>query len=268
MCLKHTSFGIEGESMARFCVDHKQPDMVDIRHERCQFPSCRKQPSYTLEGESKPRFCVDHKQLDMINVKNERCQFPSCRKQPSYALEGESRARFCVDHKQSDMVDVVNKMCQFPSCLKRPSYALEGESRAHFCVDHKHPDMVNVVSKMCQFEGCLTRGSFGPLYGEALHCATHRQANEFGQRKPNCLGDACRERPTLTTNFDNYPNYCALHAPSEARVVQSAICQQCHGEAIISAQSGLCGVCQFGQQHGTYHKYKEERFCEFSLKKV
>ena len=36
MCIKRPSFNIEGESMPRFCMDHKEVGMVDVVNKRCK----------------------------------------------------------------------------------------------------------------------------------------------------------------------------------------------------------------------------------------
>lgn len=43
--------------------------MVDVRHRRCEHPTCTKQPNYALEGE-RARFCAVHRLPGMIDVKH------------------------------------------------------------------------------------------------------------------------------------------------------------------------------------------------------
>ena len=188
-----------------------------------------------------------------------KCQFTGCSKWATFANVGESRARFCADHKGADMIDVKNKRCEHPGCAKQPYFAMSGETRGRFCADHKGADMINVIDKRCEHPGCVTQATYGLIFGSAIHCARHANKQvEFKNRQPKCSFEDCHERPTMTTDDMNYPNYCEAHAPSSARIVEQATCAQCHSDAIIGKHSRLCAVCEFGRKHKTYHKYKEE----------
>ena len=72
---------------------------------KCKHPGCAKRPSFNREGE-KARFCGDHKEDGMVNVKNKRCEM--CDKRPNFNMEGEITARFCMEHKVDGMVNVVS----------------------------------------------------------------------------------------------------------------------------------------------------------------
>ncbi len=259
-CIKRPAFNVAGAPRALFCAEHKLADMVDVIHTRCAQPGCTKRPVYNVAGALCALFCVEHKKTDMIDVRNKRCAQPGCFKIPTYNVVGAPRALFCVAHKLVDMIDVINKRCAQPGCTKRPTYNVAGAPRALFCAAHKLADMVDVISKYCTHPGCETHARFGPIYQRATHCARHRQQNEFSNRKPRCEAPGCKERPTHTTIEDmNYPNYCAEHAPTEAREVSDAMCKKCKKEALISSRTRLCAICEFVSVHKTYHKYREEQ---------
>ena len=58
-------------STARFCMEHKDIGMVDVRSKRCEM--CTKRPSFNMEGE-KARFCGDHKEDGMVDVVSKHCE--------------------------------------------------------------------------------------------------------------------------------------------------------------------------------------------------
>jgi hypothetical protein len=64
----------------------------------------QKQPVFNIEGQTLARYCADHKTGGMINVKSKRCEHPDCKKQPTYNIEGQTIARYCADHKTDGMI--------------------------------------------------------------------------------------------------------------------------------------------------------------------
>ena len=52
--------------------------MVDIKNPTCEHPGCKTQPNYNFAGEKKGRFCLTHKEPDMMNVVSPTCKFEKC----------------------------------------------------------------------------------------------------------------------------------------------------------------------------------------------
>ncbi|ORZ29951.1 hypothetical protein BCR44DRAFT_23414 [Catenaria anguillulae PL171] len=170
--------------------------MVNVISKRCQFDGCTKRPAFNTKGSTKARFCAQHKTPEMVNVKSKRCQFDECTKIPAFNTEGSNQRRFCAQHKTPEMVDVKNKRCQFDGCTKQPIFNTEGSSKARFCAQHKTPEMVDVKSKQCQFDGCQTRASYGLPGHQAEHCFTHRQVNEVSKPRKKCIESGCNQLAT------------------------------------------------------------------------
>lgn len=258
-CARIPAYSLPGEARRRFCTLHKSADMINTTGKRCEHPGCMRRSYYAMPGETMGCFCASHKDIGMVDVKSKRCEHPGCTKISTYAMPGETRCCFCATHKSADMIDVKHKRCEHPGCTKVPTYAMLGETRGYFCATHKNAGMVNVISKRCSHPGCATLATYGLLFAPATHCAKHaNKLIEFKDRRPHCQFEGCRERPTMTSDETNFPTHCAEHAPDGARVVEQAVCAQCHSESIVSANSRLCAVCEFGRKYKTYHKYKEE----------
>lgn len=74
----------------------------------CQHEGCEKSASFNLPGGS-PRFCLNHKDERMINVKPKKCQHEDCMINASFALPGQ-KARFCSSHSEYGMINKVSKI--------------------------------------------------------------------------------------------------------------------------------------------------------------
>eukprot|EP00752_Nemacystus_decipiens_P003145 g2912.t1 len=175
-CSKWPLYAFEGEK-AKYCSQHKDEGMVDVRSRRCQEPSCTRQPSFGFEHQ-KPRFCAAHKDVGMVDVVSRRCEETDCRRRPLYGHEGE-KGRFCSYHKSEGMVDVVNKRCQHPGCKKRPVFGFEGE-KGRFCSLHRSGGMVDVVSRRCDSPGCKRQPSGTTDASQVQFCSLHRGDGRAG----------------------------------------------------------------------------------------
>ncbi|CAM9732468.1 unnamed protein product, partial [Scytosiphon promiscuus] len=175
-CTKWPLYAFEGEK-AKYCSQHKDEGMVDVRSRRCQEPSCTRQPSFGFEHQ-KPRFCAAHKDVGMVDVVSRRCEEAECRRRPLYGHEGE-KGRFCSYHKSDGMVDVVNKRCQHPGCKKRPVFGFEGE-KGRFCSLHRSGGMVDVVSRRCDSPGCKRQPSGTTDATHVQFCSLHRGDGRAG----------------------------------------------------------------------------------------
>ena len=138
----------------------------------CEHAECNKQPFFNHEGETTARFCGEHKEDGMVNVKSKTCENVNCKKIPVFNHEGETTARFCNEHKEDGMVDVKNKKCENVNCKKQPIYNHEGETTARFCGEHKEEGMVNIISKRCLTHLCYTFVS-NMYRGYCLRCFIH-----------------------------------------------------------------------------------------------
>jgi hypothetical protein len=61
--------------------------MVDIKSKKCKFDNCNKQPSYNYKTEKIALYCKNHKKDNMIDIKHELCNYcNSTRKNNKYNL--------------------------------------------------------------------------------------------------------------------------------------------------------------------------------------
>ena len=81
------------------------------KYKFCEHVGCNTIPTYNFSGQTKAKFCKQHKQPNMINVKDKTCEYVGCNTQPTYNLPGQTKARFCSEHKQPNMVNVKDKKC-------------------------------------------------------------------------------------------------------------------------------------------------------------
>lgn len=272
-CPKHSSFGVPGAA-EKYCADHKEPGMKDVKHKTCDHPGCPTQPIFGVIG-GKPTRCKDHILPDMIDVKNRKC--PCCNKNPTYGYPGHQpthcktdmlpgmidlkhdhcelcttrpcfgvpggRATRCKEHILPGMEDVVHDKCECPGCPTRPSFGLVEGAPSH-CERHKDPNMRDVVNKKCTHPVCKgILATFGKLFGPTEHCFEHKLATEYRDNHPKCECDGCTDRPLYTNDGTNYPQRCGQHVlPNDKNVVEKP-CGKCNIMNFINEESGLCNDC-------------------------
>jgi len=228
-CGKRASFNTRGLTKGRFCADHKEPDMVNVKDKTCE--SCDKIPVYNTRGQIKGRFCADHKEPDMVNVKHKTCE--SCDKIPAYNTRGQIKGRFCAEHKEPGMVDVISKTCE--SCDKRPTFNTRGQIKGRFCAEHKEPDMVDVKNKTC--ESCEKR----PVYNtrgqiKGRFCAEHKEPGMVDVKNKTC--ESCEKQPTFNTRGQIKGRFCADHKEPDMVDVKNKTCESCEKQPAYNT-SGL-----------------------------
>ena len=190
-CSKKATFNILGQK-AKFCLTHKEPDMVDVLNKKCEcnssqprwnFPNlqpicciiCKKdgmvethrkkcacglvRPTFNFEN-LKAEFCNSCKSVDMINVVDVRC---FCKKlaSPNFNYDG-IKPKYCFECKLPDMVDTRNPKC---GCGSRPNFNFEG-LKPKFCSKCKLDDMIDLTHNLCfcgkaqpsfNFEGLISK---------------------------------------------------------------------------------------------------------------
>ena len=76
-CKTNPLFDFPG-GKGKYCVVHKLPDMVDVKHKRCEHEGCPSvNPAFDLLG-GRGRFCGYHKLENMVNVKSKKCLAENC----------------------------------------------------------------------------------------------------------------------------------------------------------------------------------------------
>ena len=254
LCEKIPTFNVRGETKRRFCAEHKEPHMVNLASKLCEFDGCEKLPSYNIRGKTKGRFCAKHKEPDMVDVKNKTCETDGCDKQPTYNIRGETKARLCADHKESNMINVKDKTCEL--CEKIPTFNVCGETKARFCADHKEANMIDVVSKTCETDGCDKQPTYCFLSKIPTHCAVHKQKGMITSPKRKCETTCCKE---LGTHEANGMRFCEDHMPNGAENLGVDTCKSCGLDDILT--NGKCGTCDPQVIHTRRHA-KENRVAD------
>jgi EsV-1-7 cysteine-rich motif len=198
---------------AKYCAEHKTDDMINVKHKRCQHPKCKSGASYNVLG-LKAKYCAEHKTDDMINVKYKRCQHPNCKSGASCNVLG-LKAKYCAEHKTDDMINVTYKRCQHPTCKSQPSFNYIG-MKARFCAEHKTDDMVNVNDKCCEHPKCKSRASCNVLGLKAKYCAEHKTDDMINVVSKRCVGQEGTCMTLVKCNYRGYCLHCFMHTfPNE-----------------------------------------------------
>ena len=147
-CTKKATFNILGQK-AKFCAEHKDPDMVDVLNKKCECNSS--QPRWNFPG-LKPLCCVSCKKEGMIETHRKKCFCGKVR--PTFNYEN-LKAEFCNSCKSDGMINVVDERC-FCKKLTSPNFNFEG-LRPKYCFECKLPDMVDMRNPKCS---CGLRPNF------------------------------------------------------------------------------------------------------------
>ena len=65
-----------------------------------------KSPVYNVPGSKTGRFCSEHKEEGMVNVKSMKCEHPGCMKEPCFNVPGSKTGILCSEHKEEGMVNL------------------------------------------------------------------------------------------------------------------------------------------------------------------
>ena len=223
-CGKQATFNVSGETKAIFCVEHRLPNMVDVKNKKCETNGCYKQPIYNVRGETKARFCIEHRLPDMVNVLNKKCEADGCEKRPTYNVRGETKALFCVEHRLQNMVDVKHETCETNGCEKRPTYNVRGEQKGRFCAEHRLQGMVDVKNKKCEADGCEKQPTYN-VRGETKtrFCDEHRLQGMVDVKNKKC--ESCEKQPTYNVRGQTKGRFCYEHRLTEMINVKNKTCE-------------------------------------------
>ena len=223
----------------RFCVLHKQPDMIDVITRRCEFTVCNKlNPVFDSPG-GKGRFCVLHKLPGMINVKDTICEEEHCKKRPSFDIPG-GKGKFCNIHKRLGMINIKNIRCNQYECQKRPTFDFPGE-KGRFCIEHKQLGMIDVKHQLCENNDCNIRACYGKPGSHLCHCAKHRQPGMIRRSNGKCKIKSCGQPAIYGINY--IPIYCETHKTDNQTNYVEQECMSCHLSMILN-KSNMCEFCE------------------------
>lgn len=257
ICNKRPSYGFPESKIAQFCKDHIKEGMVDVTHPKCESTGCPKLPTFGIPGTKIANFCKEHKSEIMMDIKSKKCIYPGCDKQPSFGKKETKVVEFCAEHKTEDMVDLKSKKCNEEGCPKMPNYGYKDNKKIMWCKEHKKEDMIDIKHIMCH---CGSRASYGKLFQQKLHCALHKNNNEFMKNNPKCEAKDCKVRPFYSDN--NYPKRCESHQKEGDSNIVEIKCNSCGLLNFINNSLGLCNDC-FEYKEKKIHKVKEKEVIDF-----
>ncbi len=188
----------------KYCLEHIEKGMINVKNRTCVEPNCRTQPSYNYEGEKIGLYCVSHAKDNMIDVRNKTCEFKDCKTQPNYNYEGKKKGIYCKTHKLDNMVDVMNKKC-IKCNIKRPIFGLE-EDKATHCADCKTDIMIDVNNRKC-IECNIKQPIFGLVDSKATHCGDCKTNVMIDVTNKKCI-ECNIKRPTFGLEQDK-ATHCA-----------------------------------------------------------
>jgi hypothetical protein len=178
-CETRPNYNIRGEKLARFCFEHKEPNMVNIQNKTCEIDGCETQPSYNIKGQPKARFCNKHKEQNMVDVKHKICESDECNILCRYGFLGKGLSR-CSSHRQKGMITSPNRICETTRCDNLGAYEHNG---IRYCEDHKPNEAENLgiyKCSSCGLDDILTNGKCSTCDPIILQIRRHAKENRVG----------------------------------------------------------------------------------------
>jgi hypothetical protein len=279
VCGIRACFNYDGQKQGKYCKEHKEVGMVDIKHSKCI--KCEKKvPCFNKHSETVATHCGDCKEVYMINVIERRKCIKCEKKRPNFNKPGETVATHCGDCKEVYMIDIIHPKCikcekkrpnfnkpgetvathcgdckevgminiTHSKCIKcekkRPNFNKPGETVATHCGDCKEVGMIDVIHSRCQTDGCNTRVQYGYCGQSPILCAKHRDKHSDKNRlfiKPKrvCIGNDDEECKDIAEYGKTEPTHCHEHKTEDEIHLVAQICKQCSWNDLLN-KDGLC----------------------------
>ena len=223
-CKRTSMYNFEGHK-ALYCSSHKQSEMVNVHHKKCNFSGCRKIPTCNFKGETKGLYCFEHKIDKMINIKDKKCIFEDCTTQSTFNYEGLKEKLYCSKHKKDGMVSVKEKKCVYDLCKKRAGYNYSGNLNAIYCLEHKKEGMIDINHKKCCYENC----NYIPSYNFEsepipIYCSLHKKDKMVNVKHKKCIFNNCKTTACFNYEEEKNPIYCLIHKENG---MVNVICKRC-----------------------------------------
>jgi len=240
-CQKRPSYNTIGSNSPLYCLEHKEPEMVDVKHPRCY--ECKSIASFNFLGNKRPIKCSLHKEPEMVNVKHRYCQHKSgCTILASFNFPGMS-AIYCYNHAHEipGMVMVGQKTCETNGCDERSKFNFPGETSRRFCFKHKEEDMVNLNHKIefCIKSGCDNLVLFNLPSKKPIYCNDHKLPDMVNLEEAKiCNVTNCT---TLPIAHVTGVYYCLSHYPDQTAVANlNRECRFCEN----TESTYICTECK------------------------
>ncbi len=149
-CKIRASFGFPGGVEEYCAGHGKQISSLIIQNYKkyCERLGCDKTPIFNYEGEKLGKFCFQHKELKMINVKSSRCAEEGCDSiAPGFDYPG-GKGIFCGEHSKPGMIDIYRPKCIV--CKERAAaYGFKEQNKETHCKLDKLEGMILISYKNC-----------------------------------------------------------------------------------------------------------------------
>jgi hypothetical protein len=154
--------------------------MINVISKRCQKEGCNKQPTFNFEGEIQVKYCKEHAEDGMIDMKHKSCQKEGCNTRPSYGYCGQVPI-FCAKHRdlhtdKNLLYKQPKRKCIGNDEEDCKSIAEYGKTEPIHCLDHKTDDDIYLVAQQCNI--CYNND----LLNKDGLCITYCQPNQLYQQ--------------------------------------------------------------------------------------
>ena len=144
--MKGPNFNKPGETIGIFCKEHKEEDMIDIKHKRCAREGCTKWPGFNVPGEKAGKFCKKHKLDGMTSVASTKCM--QCSAEAQWGRSEFHRAQWCARHKPDTAVDVAKER-RCVECAEDYVFIVDTKK---YCSDHcPESSYLDMTKRLCKF---------------------------------------------------------------------------------------------------------------------
>jgi len=228
----HASFGKRGDTY-RFCLDHKQGDMINLYCYTCESPGCGKQACF-IDTQTGNKLCTTHKMDNAILIYIPQCS--ECTMIASYGYEGEKKTT-CFNHKKPGMITSNKKMCE--KCnLIIATYGWKN-GKCQFCYSHFEEGMIDLSYKKCSVLDCVEKSLFGISGESETHCRFHKKSGMI--IFPSCKCTDC-DNPATYGIDGILPYHCINHYQGDEINLIEEKCGSCGLNDILN-NNGLCNYC-------------------------
>ncbi len=247
ICGIKARYNIPGEQLGRFCKEHKQIGMIDIKNKKC-IKCEKKRPNFNKSGETVGTHCGDCKEVGMIDIIHPKC-IKCENKRPNFNKPGETVGTHCGDCKEVDMINVVEKRKCIKCEKKQPSFNKPGKIVATHCSDCKEVGMVDIKNKKCI--KCENKQPIFNKSGEtvATHCSDCKEVGMVDIVSKRCI--KCeKKRPTFNRPDETIATHCGdCKEVNMINVLERRKCIKCEKKRPIFNKPGEtvathCGECK------------------------
>lgn len=141
------SYGLEN-GIAEYCAQHKLESMIQL-YQKCIYPDCSKRARYNKKGEKGCKYCLEHKDDDMLDIHKDICIELECNNVAEFNVKSIKKGIYCSLHKKENMCSNKNIICKETDCITIAYFGTKEEPR-QYCSSHKKENMFNYTSGRCQ----------------------------------------------------------------------------------------------------------------------